>query len=131
MWEGQVDSMYTETNRKLFMLRKLKVAGLDKEDLLAVYKGYVHPCLEYAALPWNAGLMQQQVNRLEKIQKCVCRYILSWDFTTYPDWRWQLSIQNLAKTAEFKSAEILPTRLAALRDFQGGSPVQSIDQQCS
>ena len=84
-WEGQVDSMYSKANRKLFMLRKLKDAGLDAEELLTVYKGYIRPVLEYAAPVWNAGLTQKQVNHLEKIQKRVCHYILSKDYTTYHD----------------------------------------------
>ena len=87
--------MYSKVNRKLFMLRKLKGAGLDKEDLLTVYKGYVRPCLEYAAPLWNAGLNQQQVNRLEKFQKRVCRCILSSDYTTYSDALEVLNLQSL------------------------------------
>ena len=94
-WEGQVNSMYSKANRKLFMLRKLKEAGLDKEDLLLVYKGYVRPCLEYAAPLWHAGLTQQQANHLEKIQKRVCRCILSFDYTTYTEALVTLDIQSL------------------------------------
>ena len=35
----------------MFMFRKLKAAGLNSQELLIVYKGYIRPLLEYAAPP--------------------------------------------------------------------------------
>jgi hypothetical protein len=48
-WQGQVDNMYSKANGKMFMLRKLKEACLDTDEITHVYKGYMRPVLEYAA----------------------------------------------------------------------------------
>ena len=48
----------------MFMLRKLKAAGLNSQELLIVYKGYIRPLLEYAAPLWHPGLTKQQVDQV-------------------------------------------------------------------
>ena len=44
-WNTQVNNIVTKANRKLFMLRNLKKFGLDKQELCAVYEGYIRPLL--------------------------------------------------------------------------------------
>ena len=60
----------------MFMLRKLKAAGLNSQELLIVYKRYIRPLLEYGAPLWPPGLTKQQFGQVENIQKRVCKYIL-------------------------------------------------------
>ncbi|KAI8516828.1 hypothetical protein Bbelb_054090 [Branchiostoma belcheri] len=48
-WDAQVDSMVTKGSRRLFLLCRLRRAGLPTVDLTTVYCGYVRPLLEYAA----------------------------------------------------------------------------------
>ena len=98
--------------------RKLKDAGLDAEELLTVYKGYIRPVLEYAAPVWNAGLTQKQVNHLEKIQKHVCHYILSNDYTTYHN---ALSILQLDSLQSRRIKLCHQFAEKASKDFRGGS----------
>ncbi len=82
-WEDHVDSLYNKANRNLFILRKSKVLGWTRKISL-----YSLSCLPISwVLPTFGMLVLQnnmQVTRLEKIQKRVCRYILSWDYTTHP-----------------------------------------------
>ena len=107
--------MYTKVNRKLFMLRKLKQAGLDKDDLLTVYKGYIRPCIEYAAPLWHAGLTQGQVNHLEKIQKRVCRCILSFNYTNYHEALVTLNLQSLQERRNHLCREFARKASASLK----------------
>ena len=69
----------------MFMLRKLKAAGLNSQELLIVYKGYIRPLLEYAAPLWHPGLTKQQVDQVENIQKRVCKYILGRNYKSYTE----------------------------------------------
>jgi hypothetical protein len=124
-WEGQVKAMYLKANRKLFMLRKLKQAGLDKDDLLTVYKGYIRPCLEYAAPLWHAGLTLGQVNHLEKIQKRVCRCILSLEYTTYLEALAILNLQSLQERRIHLCKEFAKKASASLKFSRWFTPTDS------
>ena len=84
-WDGQVENMCTKANQKFFMLRKLKEAGVSSQELVITYKCYMRPVLEYAVPLWHPSLTQKQVDQVEKIQKRVCRHILGWEYTSYPD----------------------------------------------
>ena len=50
-WGGQVDSVYMKaTKKKIFILRKLKEAGLDKQDPFTVYAHVLNTLLHFGAL---------------------------------------------------------------------------------
>ena len=94
-WNGQVENMCTKDNQKFFMLRKLKEAGFSCQELVTIYKGYMRPVLEYAAPFWHPGRTQKQVDQVENIQKRVCRHILGWEYTSYPDSLAELELESL------------------------------------
>ena len=77
------------------MLRKLKEAGFSSRELVTIYKGYMRPVLEYAAPLWHPGLTQKQMDQVENIQKRVCRHILGWECTSYPDTPAELELESL------------------------------------
>ena len=52
-WYKNISEMISKTNRRLYMLRMLKRFGFKKDELITVYKGYIHPLLEYADVVWN------------------------------------------------------------------------------
>ena len=97
-----------KANQKMFTLRKLKAAGLNSQELLIVYKGYIRPLLEYAAPLWHPGLTKQQVDQVENIQKQVCKYILGRNYKSYTE--------SLA-TLEMKTLH--DRRVDICRDFAG------------
>ena len=49
----------------------------------------------YAAPLWHPGLTQKQVDQVENIQKRVCRHILGWAYTSYPDSLAVLELESL------------------------------------
>ena len=87
--------MCTKANQKFFTLRKFKEAGFSSQELVTIYKGYMRPVLEYAAPLWHPGLTQKQVDQVENTQKHVCRHILDWEYTSYPDSLAELELETL------------------------------------
>ncbi|KAI8506980.1 hypothetical protein Bbelb_154190 [Branchiostoma belcheri] len=79
-WDIQVDYMISASNRKLFLLRRLK-----------------RPTMEYAAPVWHPALTCTQSARLERQQKRACRIILGTEYTDYTS---ALSTLNLDSLAE-------------------------------
>ena len=65
-WDSQVDNILKKAKQKMFMLRKLKAAGFNSQELLIVYKGYIRPLLEYAATPCGTQVLQN--SRLTRLR---------------------------------------------------------------
>ena len=82
-WDRHVNEIIKKCNRKLYMLRCLRSHNLPVNDLLAIYKGYVRPVLDYCVPLFNGNLTKEQVNKLERIQKRVCRIIFGKNYSTY------------------------------------------------
>ncbi|KAI8512840.1 hypothetical protein Bbelb_094790 [Branchiostoma belcheri] len=95
-WDAQVDSMVTKGSRRLFLLCRLRRAGLPTVDLTTVYCGYVRPLLEYAAPVWNAALTNKQAVRLERVQKRACRIVLGRQYTSYQEALRTLDLETLS-----------------------------------
>ena len=80
-WDRHVNEIIKKCNRKLYMLRCLRSHNLPVNDLLAIYKGYVRPVLDYCVPLFNGNLTKEQVNKLERIQKRVCRIIFGKNYS--------------------------------------------------
>ena len=114
-WEGNTNSIYTKANKKLFMLRLLKRAGLCAAELVAVYKCYIRPLLEYAAPVWHPGLTQEQSSRIEKIQRRVCRCILGKNFVSYKIALGGFGLETLSARRDALCAEFAKKALNSIR----------------
>ena len=68
-WHTHIDNILRKANTRLYYLRELKRAGVQKGALNTVYTSLVRSTLEYASQAWAAGLTNDQVDQLEGIQK--------------------------------------------------------------
>ena len=80
-WEAHISDIEKRANAKLYMLRSLVKYGLSREDLIAIFIGYIRPILEHAAPVWSGIIIQ--IQRLERIQKRALRIILRNDYDCY------------------------------------------------
>jgi len=55
--------------KRLWFLKKLKQAGVAKEDLAYFFQTVVRPILEYACPAWHTSLMKEQSKSLENVQR--------------------------------------------------------------
>lgn len=94
-WGEQVNSMIKKGNKKLFFLRRLKRSNIPRQDLVAIYSGYLRPCLEYATPAWHGSLNQVQTKDLERVQKRACRIILGREYDGYEKALQTLSLSSL------------------------------------
>ena len=74
-----VNYMVKKANKKLWILRHLRRAGLEEEDLLRAYNTLVRPTVEYAVPTYHPMLNQSMRDEIEGIQKRACRVIFGWD----------------------------------------------------
>jgi len=58
--------------KRFWFLKKLKRAGVSREDLMYFYQAVVRPVLEYACPAWHTSITKDQTKSLEDIQ---CRAV--------------------------------------------------------
>ena len=94
-WGENTELICSKVNKKLFIISKLKQFGVQKEDLINIWKVMLRPITEYAAPLWHSGLNEADINRLENLQKKVLGMILG---TIYIKHKRYYNIENKAKT---------------------------------
>ena len=80
--------------RRLWFLKKLKRAGVVREDLVYFYQAVVRPILEYASPVWHTSLTKEQTKSLEDFQRRALRVII--DNIPYEEACYQLNLPRLA-----------------------------------
>lgn len=82
-WNKHVTDLLKRSNKKLYILRRLKSFKLPIVDLITIFRGYIRPIVEYCAPVFNGALTKQHIYALESIQKRACRIILGSSYTSY------------------------------------------------
>ena len=75
-WSAQVEYMIARANKKIWLLRKMKILKLDTEILVDFYCKEIRAILEYGVAVWHSGLTQKMSGQLERIQKICVNIIL-------------------------------------------------------
>ena len=68
-WDDHVNAITSKAAKRLWFLKKLKRAGVDKQDLVYFFLTVIRPVLEYACSAWHTSLTKQQTTSLENIQR--------------------------------------------------------------
>ena len=69
----------------MWMLRTLKKYGASDRDLVDVYIQQIRSVIEMACPVWNAGVTQQEVRSLERVQKTALAIIRGASHTNYAE----------------------------------------------
>ena len=68
-WSTNTRQLCRGTYDRLSMLSKLKYTGVSIEDLLEIYKLFIHSKAEYMSALWHSRLTQEEENKIENIKK--------------------------------------------------------------
>ena len=75
-WDDHVNAITSKAAKRLWFLKKLKRAGVSREDLLHFFQAAVRPILEYACQAWHTSLTKEQSKSLENIQRRALQIIV-------------------------------------------------------
>ena len=75
-WDDHVNAITSKAAKRLWFLKKLKRAGVSREDLLNFFQAVVRPILEYACQAWHTSLTKEQSTSLENIQRHALQIIV-------------------------------------------------------
>ena len=74
-WDNHVTNICLKVNRRLHFLKLLKRSSLSTEDLLHYYKSVIRSVIEYACPVWQSSLTDDQLTRLENLQRRAVKII--------------------------------------------------------
>ena len=60
-WKSNTNNMTRKAYKRLWIIKRLKKAGANKEDLIDVYTKQVRSVVEFGVPVWNSGLSKEEV----------------------------------------------------------------------
>jgi hypothetical protein len=94
-WHANTAYLCEKGFNRLWMLKNLKRFGATKSELLDIYNKQCRSVLELAVPVWTAGLTQDDVTNLERVQKTACAIILGRAYSGYKNALKYLQIKSL------------------------------------
>ena len=75
-WAAHVEYMLKKANKKVWLLRRLRLLKLDTHILLDFYCKEVRSVLEFGVAVWHSGITSKMRDRIERVQKICINIIL-------------------------------------------------------
>ena len=82
-WYDNTNYICKKGYGRLWMMRRLKKLGVNTQELLDIYHKQVRSVLELAVPVWQPGLTQQEVEQIERVQKCALHIIMGDNYKDY------------------------------------------------
>ena len=80
---------------RLWMIKRLKRAGANLEDMKDVYIKQVRSLLEFGVPVWNAGITKEETMDIERVQKAFLHIVLGNEYHSYELARLKTSLETL------------------------------------
>ena len=87
--------MVKKSNKRLWLLRRLKNLGATHKQLVEVYTKQIRCILELAAPAWQGSITQTEKQDIERIQKSACHIILGSSYISYNSALKTLNLESL------------------------------------
>ena len=84
-WDLNTEYICSKARKRIFLLRNMKLSGLNTKELIDAYKKEVRSLIEFAVPVWNSGLTLDQIRTIERVQKSSLSAILGHNYTCYED----------------------------------------------
>ena len=118
---AHVQALLKRLRIRLWIIRHLREAGFNKEELVRVYKIVVRPVHDYLCVVYHPMLTEDQDERLERIQSQALKSIFGWripyaelrrlaDVPTLRDWRVELCDSFASKNLVGRFSHWFPLR---------------------
>ena len=119
-WTVNTKNICKKVNQRLYLIRKLKQFGLQKEELITAWRSIVRPVAEYAVPLWHSSLTENDSNKIESLQKKALGIILGLIFIDYKRYysldnkilSYEQALQALSLTTLNERREALTTKFA-------------------
>ena len=119
-WSVNTTNICKKVNQRLYLVRKLKHFGLQKEELITAWRSILRPITEYAVPLWHSGLTEKDSYRIELLQKKALGIILGCVYVDNKRYysldnkivSYDEALQKLSLTTLNERREVLTTKFA-------------------
>ena len=94
--DRHVQHILTISYKRIWTIRKLKKAGISREDILYFYFMKIRSVLESNCVVFHSMLTKENSDNIERIQKIVLRIIMNEDYLDYHHSCLKLNVQTLS-----------------------------------
>ena len=84
-WASNTDSMVLKGFKRIWMLRRLKQLGANRDELLDVYIKQVRSVLELAVPVWHSCITMVERCDMERVRRAALHIILGDEYLSYKD----------------------------------------------
>ena len=114
-WSKNTAELCKRSYAKMSMLTKLKYAGVNRNDLLDLYKLFIRGSAEFSCVAWHSGLSLSQSKSIEKLQSTSLKIILKNDYISYEN---AMHITGLTTLAQRRKLRCLNFGLKCIKHPQ-------------
>ena len=68
---------------RISLITKLKFVGVQRHDLVDIYKLFIRSLLEYCCVSWHSSLTKDQSYDIERVQRTALKVILGTEYDGY------------------------------------------------
>ena len=94
-WKSNTYKMISKANKRLWILRRLKILGAQRESLVDVYVKQIRSILEFGVPVWQGSITMYERTDIERVQKMASKIILGRSYRSYDEALGTLNIENL------------------------------------
>jgi hypothetical protein len=99
-WNENTMHITKKAYNKLWMIRRLKLNGANRKELLDIYEKHVRSVVENSAVVWHPGLTKINTTEIEQVQKSAFAIILGKDYNNYEHALQTLGRERLSQRRE-------------------------------
>ena len=82
-WQSNTDFICKKAMQKMWLLRSMKLSGLNHLELIDAYCKEIRSLLELAVPVWHSALTKKQEAKIERVQKAALAIILTENYHSY------------------------------------------------
>jgi len=86
-WNGHVSNITAQASQRIYLLKQLKRAGIDRVSLIQFYYACIRSVLEYASQAFHASLRGYLSDQIKRIEKRALRIV-------YPELSYREALAN-------------------------------------
>ena len=96
-WKSNTQHITNKGFSRMWLIRRLKQLGANKNELLDVYFKQIRSILEFAVPVWAGSITQEETKQIERVQKTLCAIILGPNYHTYEEALIELKLERLSE----------------------------------